>query len=203
MRFVALFLLFFAPATVFATEAQQQIDIPASESEEAVDDAPVEFPAKDSQHNEPISAKEKEKIKEKEKTKKPAASKPEENPKPETAGQEAPLAESNIVILQGLNKVTGRVYSLEAMLGTVSRFETLEIIARYCAKSKTNEPPENSALLEIREVKTKEEPKQVFLGWMFSSSPSLFALEHPVYDITVLSCEARIDPEGNAQPAKN
>ena len=32
------------------------------------------------------------------------------------------------------------------------------------------------------------EPNLVFSGWMFSSSPPLNALEHPVYDIWVLSC---------------
>jgi len=30
----------------------------------------------------------------------------------------------------------------------------------------------------------------VFSGWMFSSSPAISALEHPVYDITLLACSA-------------
>jgi hypothetical protein len=29
----------------------------------------------------------------------------------------------------------------------------------------------------------------VFSGWMFSSSPAVSAMEHPVYDITLLSCK--------------
>jgi len=28
----------------------------------------------------------------------------------------------------------------------------------------------------------------IFMGWMFASSPAISGLEHPVYDITVLSC---------------
>ena len=103
--------------------------------------------------------------------------------------------ESNVVVLQGLNKVMGRVSTLEISLGTLVRFENLEIIARKCSKSLPEERPENTALLEIREVKAGEEPKQIFLGWMFSSSPALSGLEHPVYDITVLSCEHRKDLE--------
>lgn len=103
--------------------------------------------------------------------------------------KEAPLVPSNMVLLRGLNKVVGRVSTFEVPLGTVSTFENLEIIARKCVKSPPDERPENAALLEVREIKTGEEPKQIFLGWMLSSSPGLSALEHPVYDITVLSCE--------------
>ena len=32
------------------------------------------------------------------------------------------------------------------------------------------------------------ELSQVFSGWMFASSPALNPLEHPVYDVWVLSC---------------
>ncbi|MEL6359838.1 MAG: DUF2155 domain-containing protein [Pseudomonadota bacterium] len=31
--------------------------------------------------------------------------------------------------------------------------------------------------------------KKIFSGWMFASSPALNALEHPVYDVWVISCE--------------
>ncbi|MGB2533926.1 MAG: DUF2155 domain-containing protein [Candidatus Puniceispirillum sp.] len=34
-------------------------------------------------------------------------------------------------------------------------------------------------------------PKPVFAGWMFSSSPAVSAMEHPVYDITLLKCLAK------------
>ncbi len=37
-------------------------------------------------------------------------------------------------------------------------------------------------------LEEKFTPDLVFSGWMFSSSPPLNALEHPVYDIWVLSC---------------
>lgn len=99
--------------------------------------------------------------------------------------------ESNLVVLRGLNKVIGRVSKLEVPLGTLARFENLEIIARKCVKSPPDEQPENVALLEIRELKSGESPKQIFLGWMLSSNPAISSLEHPVYDIMVLSCEYR------------
>lgn len=96
----------------------------------------------------------------------------------------------NAVRIQGLNKVTARNSMVTAPLGEVVRFDNLEIIAKKCWQSPVQERPEDSALLEIRELKPDEAPHTVFYGWMFSSSPALSALEHPVYDITVLHCES-------------
>jgi hypothetical protein len=101
----------------------------------------------------------------------------------------------NTVILQGLNKVTGRISRLEAPLGTVMRFGKIELIARRCWRSPVDERPENAGLIEVWEMKPGESPQQIFLGWIFSSSPGLSGLEHPVYDITILSCEFFADPE--------
>jgi hypothetical protein len=94
----------------------------------------------------------------------------------------------NAVRLQGLNKVTARISTVEALLGTVMRFGNLEIIAKRCWKAPPEDQPENAALFDIWELKSGEEPQKIFSGWMFSSSPALSALEHPVYDITVLAC---------------
>lgn len=109
--------------------------------------------------------------------------------------EDQPAPESNAVILQGLNKVTGRTSKLQGPLGTVMNFGTLEIIVRRCWKASPEERPENAALIEIREMKSGEEQHQIFLGWMFSSSPGLSGLEHPVYDVNLISCETLKDPE--------
>jgi len=126
----------------------------------------------------------------------PIAAQPVADPKPKTPDAEN-SAEYNLVVLQGLNKVTGHVSKLEGPVGTVMNFGTLEIIARRCWKAPPEERPENAALLEIREVKAEEGAQKIFLGWMYSSSPGLSGLEHPVYDINVLSCESVADPEKN------
>ena len=44
---------------------------------------------------------------------------------------------------------------------------------------------ENHAYLTIKD---KLINKYVFQGWMFSSSPSLSSLEHPINDIWLLNC---------------
>jgi hypothetical protein len=121
---------------------------------------------------------------------------------PPATDEEDTAPAPNTVILQGLNKVTGHISKLEIPIGTSTRFGNLEIIARRCWKSSPDEQPENAALLEMSESKPGEAPQKIFLGWMFSSSPGLSGLEHPVYDITVLSCETRDNPEGSDKPEK-
>lgn len=116
----------------------------------------------------------------------------------EAAKEEEPppaAREYNAIVLQGLNKVTGRISRLEGPVGAALRFGAIEIVPRRCWKSPPEDRPENAALIDISELVPNEAPKRIFLGWMFSSSPGLSGLEHPVYDVTVLSCEARPEKE--------
>jgi len=110
------------------------------------------------------------------------------------AEEEKP-AQYNNIVLQGLNKVTGKVLKFDGSLGTVLRFGNLEIVARRCWKAPPEDHPENAGLLEISELKSGEAPQRIFLGWMFSSSPGLSGLEHPVYDLTVLDCTVKDESE--------
>jgi hypothetical protein len=90
--------------------------------------------------------------------------------------------------LQGLDKITARVSTIEATVGQPVAFGALEITVRACDKRPPEEPPESAAYVEIVERQVNEEPKRVFSGWMFASSPAVSAMEHPVYDIWVLDC---------------
>lgn len=92
-------------------------------------------------------------------------------------------------VLQGLDKVTARISTFAAPLGRTVKFGTLEIVARSCRKRPPEEPPESAAFLEIQDIRRDEEPKALFSGWMFASSPALSALEHPVYDVWVIDCK--------------
>ena len=90
--------------------------------------------------------------------------------------------------LQGLDKITARVSTIEAPVGQPVTFGALEITVRACDKRPPEEPPESAAYLDIVEHQVNEEPKPIFSGWMFASSPAVSAMEHPVYDIWVLDC---------------
>ncbi len=114
--------------------------------------------------------------------------------------QDAPPA-GRVAVLQGLDKVTARISVVEAPVGAVARFGTLEITARACAKRPPEEPPETTAFLEIRDLRPGQPPMRLFTGWMFASSPALNALEHPVYDVWVIDCRVPA-PAVPASPAE-
>lgn len=92
-------------------------------------------------------------------------------------------------VLQGLDKVTARVSTIEAPVGDTVIFGALEIIVRTCDKRPPEDPPESAAFIDIWEVQQGEPAVSLFRGWMFASSPALSAMEHPVYDVWVLDCK--------------
>ena len=94
-------------------------------------------------------------------------------------------------VLQGLDKVTARISTFEAPIGRSVRFGTLRIVVRACYKRPPEEPPESAAFMEVHEIRPSEAPAQMFVGWMFASSPALSALEHAVYDVWVIGCTVR------------
>ena len=103
--------------------------------------------------------------------------------------QEAAIAsDTNSALLQGLDKVTGRVSKFALKTNIPFTFGTLELIVRACVKTPPEEPPESTAFIEIREINNESESRSLFSGWMFSSTPGLSSLEHPVYDVWVLNC---------------
>ena len=95
----------------------------------------------------------------------------------------------DLAVLQGLDKVTGRISAIEAPVGRAVRFGTLEITARVCHTRPLEETPETTLFLDVFDIKPGEPPARLFSGWMFASSPALNALEHPVYDIWVINCK--------------
>jgi hypothetical protein len=99
-----------------------------------------------------------------------------------------------IAILQGLDKISARTSKIEAPVGSTVHFGTLSIEVRDCEQSPPEDSPENAAFLQIYETPLGEDTKRLFSGWMFSSSPALSELEHPVYDVTLLACKAANAP---------
>lgn len=93
-----------------------------------------------------------------------------------------------IAVLRTLDKVTARVSTIQVPVGSATELGSLEVTVRACDKRPPEETPESAAFLEISEAIQGEPAKMLFSGWMFASSPSLSALEHPIYDIWVVDC---------------
>lgn len=121
-----------------------------------------------------------------------------------TAGGDAGAAERPLAVLQALDKVVARTSALEAPLDRPVRFGTLRIVVRVCHEAPPEEPPEHAAFLEIDEVDHEGRAERLYTGWMFSSTPGLAGLEHPVYDIGVLACtEPETPPEAESVSSEN
>ena len=104
--------------------------------------------------------------------------------------------ESQTAELQLLDKITARISTKSVPVGGGTEFGTLELRVHYCAYRPPEEPPENVAFIiifdngyaEKKPKKAQKAQKALFSGWMFASSPAISGLEHPVYDVTLLSC---------------
>ena len=89
-----------------------------------------------------------------------------------------------------LDKITARISTKKVQVGGGTEFGTLELRVYYCAYRPPEEPPENAAFIVIYDngYGDRKLQKALFSGWMFASSPAISGLEHPVYDVTLLSC---------------
>lgn len=108
--------------------------------------------------------------------------------RPPAAAEPYPIA-----VIRVLDKITARVRTIAAPIGEPVTFATLRIVVQACDRRPPEEPPLSAAFLEISEGGRDGAQTPVFSGWMFSASPSLSAMEHPIYDVWVLSCESTAD----------
>lgn len=92
---------------------------------------------------------------------------------------------TDTVILQGMDKVTGRVKELSFPVGASIDFGELTIFVDKCLTKTPEETPENAAFLRIY-----QNEEALYSGWMFSSNPAISAMEDPVYDIWVVACRS-------------
>ena len=96
---------------------------------------------------------------------------------------------TNTAQLQAMDKITGRVNVIKAPVNSEVKFGSFSIIVRDCKTRPPEETPENFAFIDVAEYDDNTQTLlNIFKGWMISSSPSLNAVEHPIYDIWLLKC---------------
>jgi len=89
-------------------------------------------------------------------------------------------------VLRALDKVSGVVTDARVAVGDVTRFGRIEVALSACRFPSENPASDAYAYLTITDMRANE---REFQGWMIASSPALNALDHPRYDVWVLSCE--------------
>lgn len=116
----------------------------------------------------------------------------------EPIAEEPAMIDRPVVKLRSLDKITARTGTFQAEVGSTVKFGSLYIKPRVCKQASPLESPESAAFLQIWEVNAEDESEWVFSGWMFASSPGLSSMDHPIYDVWVLSClEQKSDVSGD------
>ena len=104
---------------------------------------------------------------------------------PITAQSNVETELGEIVSLRALDTITGVAKDLELKVGDTLEYERLIIHLQECRYPIVNKSADAFAYLVIRDVR---ESVPHFEGWMIASSPALSALDHPRYDVWLLSC---------------
>ncbi len=97
--------------------------------------------------------------------------------------------DTNIARMQAMDKITGMVRVINVPVNSEVKYGSFSIVVRACKTRPPEETPENFAFVDVVDNYKSENPVNIFRGWMISSSPSLNPVEHPIYDIWLLSCE--------------
>ncbi|GEM_PF-2444603 len=94
---------------------------------------------------------------------------------------------TQMALLRGLDRINGTAQDIQISVGETVTYERLEVTLLACRYPKGDINSDAFAQLVIKDIR-EEAPR--FIGWMFASSPALSALDHPRYDVWVLSCQS-------------
>lgn len=112
------------------------------------------------------------------------------------SGVKAAEIEMNTAQMQAMDKITGRVSVIEVPVGGEVKFGSFSVVVRSCKTRSEDEIPENFAFVDVTDKSFDKEEFNIFKGWMFSSSPAINAVEHPIYDVWLLKCiNTEVKPE--------
>ena len=107
---------------------------------------------------------------------------------------EKSLAEETIYLGKSVNikildKLSSKNKLLKLKIGEEYIFKNLQLKVLKCKNSEFDDDPEITSYLQVKDLNNKDNNEVfVFNGWTFSSSPSIQAFDHPVYDLWILKC---------------
>ena len=86
-----------------------------------------------------------------------------------------------------LDKISNKLIDKTILVDDSNEMATLNIKVYACFSEPPTEISEDYVLVDIND-NFQDIQKNVYRGWMISSSPEVTALEHPIYDLWLLSC---------------
>lgn len=116
------------------------------------------------------------------------------------------------VVLRALDKVTATTEDYTVEIGDSLSYGSLRVDVKHCEKKPPEEIPQTWAFLQVFDTRISEENlevepiegstaiiidesgtkrEKIFSGWMMAEKPAISALEHPVYDVWVIACNAK------------
>jgi hypothetical protein len=132
-----------------------------------------------------------EKAEEEAESEKPVVEKPIEQPATPARRQRRKFA-----VIQAIDKTTAETMKFEVEVGgrPVRFNRNLIFSVRACEVSTPDELTEDAIAyvdvsLQSRGVNQPADPRQLFRGWMFASSPAVSGLQSPNYDAWVVGCK--------------
>lgn len=108
----------------------------------------------------------------------------------------APRQRRRVAIVEAIDKITAERMRFEVEVGgrPVRFNQALIFTARACEVTGEEEMVKDSvAYLEVAlqaRGAQAAQPRQIFRGWMYASTPALSGLQHPIYDAWVIGCKA-------------
>jgi hypothetical protein len=96
-------------------------------------------------------------------------------------------------VFAGLDKITGRIIAFEVTMDETVQFGSLQITPRTCISRPAKDAPLTDGFVEVDEIADKNQFRRIFSGWMFTASPGLHGVEHPVYDVWLTDCKGGTD----------
>ena len=86
-----------------------------------------------------------------------------------------------------LDKISNKLIDKTISVDDSDEIETLSIKVYACFSEPPTEISEDYVLVDIID-NFQDLQKNIYRGWMISSSPEVTALEHPIYDLWLLGC---------------
>jgi len=96
-----------------------------------------------------------------------------------------PVMAETGAVLRGLDRLNGTIEDFEIAPGQELTFGRLKISLVDCRTPRNSN--EAHAYLKVADVRQPDQ--NIFDGWMFAASPAYAAVDHPRYDVWVLSCK--------------